>query len=157
MEADASMDASNGAIVDSEIELETFSALKAALSGLGIQRRQAFRIRVRLPVHVRGPMRMDCETVDISVLGVRFNRRLPYAPGAQIRFIVDLPARRGAKRNEIEIELQGRVVRALPGDTGIEFVDIDARQKQAVRELISHHRRLLLSTRRASRLQALRT
>jgi hypothetical protein len=149
------MDASNVAIVDSGIELETFSGLKAALSGLGIQRRQAFRVAVRLTVHVHEPKRMDCETVDISVLGVRFNRRLPYAPGAQIRFIVDVPARRGARRNQLE--LQGRVVRVQPGDTGIEFVDTTAHQKRAVRELISQHRRLLLSTRRAAQLQALRT
>jgi hypothetical protein len=149
------MDASNVAIVDSGIELETFSALKAALSGLGIQRRQAFRVRLRLPVHVHGPEQVDCETVDISVLGVRFNRRLPYAPGVQIRFIVELPAHRGVRRNELE--LQGRVVRALPGDTGIEFVDIAASQKRAVRELISQHRRSAPSTRRAAQLQALRT
>lgn len=155
MEAEASMDASTGAIVDSGIDLETLSGLKAALSGLGIQRRQAFRVRVRLPVHVDGPKRMDCETVDISVLGVRFNRRLPYPPGAHVRFIVDVPARRGARRNELE--LQGRVVRVLPDDTGIEFVDIGAHQKRAVRELINRHRRLSLSTRRAAQPQAFRT
>jgi hypothetical protein len=147
------MDASTGARAESGVGLETFRGLKAALDGLGVQEREAVRVRVRLAAHVTAPLRMYCETVDLSVLGVRFDRELPCAPGERLSFTVEIPAHSGTKPEQLR--LAAEVVRTQPGDTGLRFVQISTEQKRTIRAIV-HAQQDLLAGRRAARHGLLR-
>jgi hypothetical protein len=140
--------------VRSSITSEADRGTHTLFSGLGVQRRQAFRVRMRLPVHIEAPMCMYCETVDMSVLGVRLDRELPCAPGVEIRMTIEVPSYDGTKPREIELE--GEVVRVQDGDTGVQFADMTTEQKRAVREIINEQQRLLLAARAAARQGLLR-
>jgi hypothetical protein len=56
----------------------------------GEQRRDAFRVSMNLPVYVDEPMELYCELVDISVLGLRFDRELPCSPGVEVEFRLEV-------------------------------------------------------------------
>lgn len=116
----------------------------------GEQRREAFRIGMSMPVYVDDPMQCYCELVDISVLGLRFDRELPCTPGVQIGFRLVIPSY-GATRRPRELELCAEVVRIEGGFTGLRFVDLELDQTRAVRELVhGQQRRLLLAARPAA-------
>jgi hypothetical protein len=121
--------------------------LPEPFGGLGIQHRQAFRVRMHLPVHVESPMHTYCETLDMSVLGARFDRDLPCTPGVEIGFTLEIP-NYGVDRPR-ELQLQAEVVRVREGDTGVRFVDLTPDQNRAVRELVNEQQRMILNARRA--------
>jgi PilZ domain len=116
----------------------------------GGQRREAFRIRMKMPVHVDEPMELYCELVDISVLGARLDRELPCTPGVIVTFRVVIPSY-GATRDLVEVELRAEVMRVDRHSTGIRFVEMTHGDARAVRELVhGQQRRLLLAARRAA-------
>lgn len=115
----------------------------------GSQRREAFRVGMRLSVHVESPMQMYCELVDISVLGARFDRELTCTPGVKIRFTLEIPSY-GAEKPR-ELELRGVVVRVNGGNTGLRFADLSPEQAREVRELVNEQQRLILAALRAER------
>jgi hypothetical protein len=134
--------------IDAHTRLEAFGALAAAINGLGVQYRQAFRVRVCLPVQMTAPVRLECETVDVSVLGVRFNRELPCGVGTTVDFTADLDGH-GVSGPRL-LELRAEVVRIHQGETGLRFVTLTQDQRRAVRELV-HSQQALLAARRALR------
>jgi hypothetical protein len=116
----------------------------------GHQRREAFRVGMRLPVYVDEPMELYCELVDISVLGLRFDRELPCSPAVVIGFRLEIPTY-GATPKPDELELTAEVLRVDDGFTGLRFRHLQLEQMQAVRELVhGHQRRLLLAARPAA-------
>jgi hypothetical protein len=116
----------------------------------GEQRREAFRIGMRLPVYVDEPVELYCELVDISVLGLRFDRELPCPPGTTIIFRLEIPTY-GATPKPDELELFAEVLRIDAGFTGLRFRRLAIEQMRAVRELVhGHQRRLLLAARPAA-------
>ena len=116
----------------------------------GGQRREAFRIGMNLPVYVDDPMERYCELVDISVLGLRFDRELPCTPGVKIHFRLVIPSY-GATLDPEEMELAAEVVRVEEGFTGLRLIDLQLHQTRAVRALVhDHQRRLLLAERPAA-------
>jgi c-di-GMP-binding flagellar brake protein YcgR len=116
----------------------------------GNQRRAAFRIRMKMPVHVDEPMQLYCELVDISVLGARLDRELPCTPGVKVTFRVVIPSY-GATRDLVEVELRAEVMRTDKGGTGIRFVEMSHGDARAVREMVhGQQRRLLLAARQAA-------
>lgn len=116
----------------------------------GFQRREAFRIGMNLPVYVDEPMELYCELVDISVLGLRFDRELPCPPGATILFRLEIPSY-GATPKPEQLELAGEVLRVDAGYTGLRFRRLEVEPMRAVRELVhGHQRRLLLASRPAA-------
>ncbi len=116
----------------------------------GDQRREAFRVAMNLPVYVDEPMETYCELVDISVLGLRFDRELPCTPGVTVAFRVEIPTY-GATRKPKELDLFAEVVRVEDGYTGLCFLRLELDQTRAVRELVhGHQRRLLLAERPAA-------
>ncbi|HWD69365.1 MAG TPA: PilZ domain-containing protein [Solirubrobacteraceae bacterium] len=116
----------------------------------GDQRRDAFRVSMGLPVYVDEPMELYCELVDISVLGLRFDRELPCSPGVEIAFRVEVPTY-GATPKPEELELFAEVVRVDDGFTGLRFLRLELDATRAVRELVhGHQRRLLLAERPAA-------
>jgi hypothetical protein len=134
--------------IEAHTRLEAFGALAAAINGLGVQYRQAFRVRICLPVQLTAPARLECETVDLSVLGVRLNRELPCALGTAVGFTADLDGRGvpGPRR----LELRAEVVRIHQGDTGLRFIALTQDQRRTVRELV-HSQQAELAARRALR------
>jgi hypothetical protein len=130
--------------VSDEYELET------AERRSGEQRREAFRIGMSLPVYVDEPMELYCELVDISVLGLRFDRELPCSPGATVMFRLEIPSY-GATPKPEQLELFAEVLRVDGGFTGLRFRRLEIEQMRAVRELVhGHQRRLLLAARPAA-------
>ena len=119
------------------------------------QRRQAYRVNMRLPVHVDDPVKLFCEVVDISVLGVRFDRELPCTPGVTIEFRLEVPMY-GAVAKPDEIELQAQVVRVDTYCTGLRFVNLDADADRAVRDLVNAQQRRMLAVLRDSADRRLR-
>lgn len=116
----------------------------------GNQRRDAFRVAMNLPVYVDDPMELYCELVDISVLGLRFDRELPCSPGIEIEFRLEVPTY-GATPKPEEHVLFAEVVRVHDGYTGLRFLRLEHEQTRAVRELVhAHQRRLLLAARPAA-------
>jgi hypothetical protein len=116
----------------------------------GYQRREAFRIRMNMPIHVDAPMQLYCELVDISVLGARLDRELPCTPGVKVDFRVVVPSY-GATRDLIELALRAEVMRADDDSTGIRFIEMTHGEARTVRELVhGQQRRLLLAARRAA-------
>jgi len=107
------------------------------------QRRQAYRVNMRLPVHIDDPVQLFCEVVDISVLGVRFDRELPCTPGVTIDFRVEVPMYGAAKPEEIE--LQAEVVRLALYCTGLRFVNLDPDADRAVKQLVNDQQRRVLA------------
>ncbi len=116
--------------------------------GRGIQYRKAFRVWMRLPVHVEAPMQMYCETADMSALGVRFDRELPCTPGIEIDFTLVIPGY-GVK-DPSELKLRAEVVRVREQDTGLRFVELTREQSSAVGDLVNAQQRLVLAARRAA-------
>jgi hypothetical protein len=103
-----------------------------------------------LPVYVDEPMELYCELVDISVLGLRFDRELPCSPGVEVEFRLEVPTY-GATPKPEELELFAEVVRVDDGFTGLRFLRMEIDQTRAVRELVhGHQRRLLLAERPAA-------
>jgi hypothetical protein len=124
--------------------------VKLAERRTGYQRREAFRIRMNMPVHVDAPMQLYCELVDISVLGARFDRELPCTSGVKVTFRVVIPSY-GATRDLLELQLLAEVMRVDEGSTGVRFVEMTHGEARAVRELVhGQQRRLLLAARRAA-------
>ncbi|HEX3801897.1 MAG TPA: PilZ domain-containing protein [Solirubrobacteraceae bacterium] len=119
----------------------------------GVQRRDAFRVGMRLVVHVESPMQMYCELVDISVLGARLDRELPCTPSVKIRFTLEIPNYGVGKPQELE--LQGVVVRVNGGNTGLRFAELTPEQTREVRELVNEQQRILLAALRAKREEQL--
>jgi hypothetical protein len=116
----------------------------------GDQRREAFRIGMNMPVYVDEPMETYCELVDISVLGLRFDRELPCTPGVKVYFRLVIPSY-GATPKPTEVELSAEVVRVEDGFTGLRLIDLQLDQTRAVRDLVhGHQRRLLLAERPAA-------
>jgi hypothetical protein len=107
------------------------------------QRRNAYRVNMRLPVHTDDPVQLFCEVVDISVLGVRFDRELPCTPGVTVDFRVEVPMYGAAKPDEIE--LQAEVVRLALYCTGLRFVNLEPEAEKAVRELVNAQQRRVLA------------
>jgi c-di-GMP-binding flagellar brake protein YcgR len=120
----------------------------------GLQRREAFRVGMRLAVHVESPMQLYCELIDISVLGARLDRELPCTPGVRIRFTLEIPSYGVDKPHQIE--LQGAVVRVNGGNTGLRFTELTPEQTREVRELVNEQQRLILAVIRAKREEELR-
>lgn len=114
----------------------------------GSQRREAFRVNVRMPVHVDAPMELFCELRDISYVGVGFDRGLPCSPGIRVRFRLEIPTY-GAAAEPEQIELQAEVVHVAWGHTGLRFVDLDREQARAIQELVSTQQRMILAAREA--------
>ena len=105
---------------------------------------------MQLPVYVDEPMELYCELVDISVLGLRFDRELPCTPGVEIAFRLEVPTY-GATPKPEELELFAEVVRVDDGFTGLRFLRLELDVTRAVRELVhGHQRRLLLAERPAA-------
>ena len=114
----------------------------------GAQRREAFRINMRMPVYVDAPMEMFCELRDISFSGVGFDRELPCTPGIEVRFRLEVPTYGAAPRPTL-IRLQGEVVRVENRQTGLRFVGLDCLQTRAVQELVTLQQRMILAARSA--------
>jgi hypothetical protein len=116
----------------------------------GEQRREAFRIAMRMPVYIDHPMELYCELVDISVLGLRIDRELPATPGVSVEFRLMIPTY-GATPKPDELSLYAEVVRVEDGFTGLRFVALQHDEVRAVRELVhGHQRRLLLAEKPAA-------
>lgn len=117
----------------------------------GEQRREAFRIGMKMAVHVDAPMQCYCELVDISVLGMRIDRDLPCTPGVKIDFRLVIPSY-GATLVPDELPLFAEVVRVEQDYTGLRFVDLTFGETRAVRELVHDHQRRLLQAARPAAL-----
>ncbi len=105
---------------------------------------------MNLPVYVDEPLELYCELVDISVLGLRFDRELPCSPGIEVVFRLEVPTY-GATPKPQELELFAEVVRVDDGYTGLRFLRLAVDETRAVRELVhGHQRRLLLASRPAA-------
>jgi hypothetical protein len=116
----------------------------------GDQRREAFRVGMNMPVYVDEPMELYCELVDISVLGLRFDRELPCTLGVMIEFRLEIPSYGATPRPE-QLDLLAEVLRLSAGFTGLRFPRLELEQMRAVRELVhGHQRRLLLAERPAA-------
>lgn len=115
----------------------------------GVQRRQAFRVPMRMAVRVDAPMQMYCELIDMSVNGARLDRELPCTPGVRIRFSLEVPGY-GARKPP-DVELRAEVVRVEGGSTGVRFIELDHAQTRAVRDLVNERQRLILAALRANR------
>ena len=116
----------------------------------GEQRREAFRVHLRMSVLVDEPMECYCELVDISVLGLRLDRELPCTPRVTVHLRLVIPTY-GETPAPRELELVAETVRVEDGHMGLRFVRLDHDQTRAVRELVhSHQRRLLLARRPAA-------
>jgi hypothetical protein len=116
----------------------------------GRQRRDVFRIRMNMPVHVDAPMQLYCELLDISVLGARLDRELPCTPGVKVSFRLVIPSY-GATRDLLELELRGEVMRVADRNTGVRFIEMKQGEARAVRDMVqAQQRRLLLASRRAT-------
>lgn len=116
----------------------------------GEQRREAFRVGMRVAVHVESPMQMYAELVDISVLGARLDRELTCTPGVKISFLLELP-NYGASLKPEELALQAEVVRVQHGHTGLRFTDLTPEQSRAVNELVNQRQRMILAALRVNR------
>lgn len=113
----------------------------------GGQRREAFRVSLRMSVLVDEPMECYCELVDISVLGLRLDRELPCTPGVTVYLRLEIPSY-GETPAPRALELVAETVRVEDGYTGLRFARLEHHQTRAVRELVhSHQRRLLLARR----------
>jgi len=108
------------------------------------QRRQAYRVNMRLPVHIDHPVQLFCEVVDISVLGVRLDRELPCTPGVVVEFRVEVPMYGAAAKPEV-IDLQAEIVRVGGHYTGLRFVDLEPESARAVRDLVNAQQRRILA------------
>jgi hypothetical protein len=117
----------------------------------GGQRREAFRVGMNLPVYVDEPMELYCELVDISVLGLRFDRELPCSPGVMVAFRLEIPSY-GATPKPEQLELFAEVLRRGAGFTGLRFPRLELEQMRAVRDLVHSHQRLLLLAERPAAL-----
>lgn len=105
---------------------------------------------MRLAVYVDEPMELYCELVDISVLGLRFDRELPCSPGIITWFRLEIPTY-GATPKPEQLELSAEVLRVDGGFTGLRFRHLELEQMRAVRDLVhGHQRRLLLAARPAA-------
>lgn len=136
------MDGSNGATAEQQEGSEIHGVR-------GFEEREAFRVRIRLPVHVEPPLQAYCETVDMSVLGARFDRELPCVPGVDIGFVLEIPGYGADKPRTLK--LQAEVVRICERDTGVRFVNLTLEQRRAVRDLVNGQQRMILAARRAAR------
>lgn len=114
----------------------------------GDQRREAFRLNMRMPVYVDAPMETFCELRDISFTGLGFDRELPCTPGIVVMFRLEIPGY-GAVAVPERIPLQAEVMRVYRGHTGLRFVDLDHEQSRAIHELITVQQRMILAARRA--------
>lgn len=114
----------------------------------GEQRREAFRINLRMPVHVDEPMELFCELRDISFTGVGLDVELPCRPGTDVSFSLGCPTYGGALV-PTTIALQAEVVSIEPGHTGLRFVNLDLEQSRAIRELVTTQQRIMLVSRRS--------
>lgn len=101
------------------------------------QRREAFRVGLTLPVWVNTPVELDCQLVDLSVLGARFSAQLPCMPGADAEFML-VTERYGT------VPISGEVVRAGEGQTAVRFTRFGDRAERAVTELVSSEQRRVL-------------
>lgn len=115
----------------------------------GEQRRAAFRINLRMPVHVDTRTELRCELRDVSFTGVGFDRELPATPGVEVSFSLELPTY-GAALVPTAIALQAEVVRVGQGRTGLRFVDLDHEQSRAIHELVATQQRKILAARPAA-------
>jgi PilZ domain len=136
------MDVSNGAEAEQPERPETCGVR-------GFEEREAFRVRIRLPVHVESPMQAYCETVDMSVLGARFDRELPCVTGVDVNFVLEIPGSGADKPGTLK--LQAEVVRVCERDTGVRFTNLTVEQKHAVRDLVNSQQRMIVAGRRAAR------
>lgn len=109
----------------------------------GEQRRDAFRISMKMMVYVDAPMRCDCELVDISVLGLRIDHDLPCSVGVKVELRLVIPSY-GATLVPDELPLLAEVVRVDQDYTGLRFVDVTFGEARAVRELVHDQQRRLL-------------
>jgi hypothetical protein len=108
------------------------------------QRRRAYRVNMRLPVYLDEPVQLFCEAVDISVLGVRFDRELPCTPGVVVEFRLEVPMYGAAAKPDV-IELQAQVVRVGGHYTGLRFVNLEPESARAVRDLVNAQQRRILA------------
>lgn len=106
---------------------------------------------MNLPVYVDEPMELYCELVDISVLGLRFDRELPCSPGVMVAFRLEIPSY-GATPKPEQLELFAEVLRRGAGFTGLRFPRLELEQMRAVRDLVHSHQRLLLLAERPAAL-----
>ena len=136
------MDVSNGAKVEQPEQPEPCGVR-------GFEEREAFRVRIRLPVHVESPMQAYCETVDMSVLGAQFDRALPCVTGVDVNFVLEIPGSGAEKPGTLK--LQAEVVRVCERDTGVRFINLTVEQKHAVRDLVNSQQRMIVAARRAAR------
>lgn len=104
------------------------------------QRRAAFRVDVKLPVWVEYPVERDCELVDISVLGARFNTELPCAAGSTSEFLL-------VTEEYGTIPVAGEVVRVNAGETAVRFMPLAHNAERAVTEIITAEQRRRLQHR----------
>jgi hypothetical protein len=110
------------------------------------QRREAFRVGMRMAVLVDRPMELTCELVDISFLGARFSVELPCTPGIVISFRLEVPTY-GATSKPTVIPLRAEVVRVEGGQTGVRFIDLSPEMSRTIKELVlAQERRLLAAT-----------
>ncbi len=99
---------------------------------------------MKVPVVVDSPVRASCELVDISVLGLRVDRRLPCAHGVKVMFRLALPDY-GESPEASEFELSAVIVSVEDDHTGMRFVDLEPWEAREIRDLVYAHQRRLLA------------
>ncbi len=99
---------------------------------------------MKVPVVVDSPVRLTCELVDISVLGLRVDRTLPCLHGTKVTFRLQLPDY-GESPEASELELVAETVTIADDHTGLRFVDLSPFEAREVRDLVYAHQRRLLA------------
>lgn len=106
-------------------------------------------MRIHFHVCVVAPVQLWCETVDISVLGIRLDRKLPRSPTSGVWMILEV--RDHGPIRSCKLELGAEVVRVSAGETGLRFTTVTAEQRRALRKIVHDQQELVSAMRRASR------
>jgi c-di-GMP-binding flagellar brake protein YcgR len=104
------------------------------------QRRAAFRVELTLPVWVEYPVERDCQLVDISVLGARFNAELPCSPGSTSEFLL-------VTEEYGTVPIAGEVVRVSDGETAVKFIRLEHDAERAVTQMVNAEQRRKIKSR----------
>ncbi len=104
------------------------------------QRRAAYRVPVSLPVWFDQPVECDCQLVDLSVNGARFDAELPCDPGSASEFML-------VTESYGTIPIAGEVVRVGKGETAVRFLRLAHDAARVVTEIVALEQRRRLKLR----------
>ena len=114
---------------------------------ISVQRREAFRLRARVPVRIERPVKHTCETSNLSVDGALLTSPLPgVTTGDEVSLQLDLG-------DEGRIELDATAVRCEQTVTALVFHDAPAEVTNKLQRYIGGEQRRILRLLRGLRRQ----